>query len=197
MKSRLQTTNYKLQTLTVTGNSQLAQTQVAGTLSQDGTLIIDYGKQINALASTLYLQNDSLAGCPNDPVSEYNETGSSCLNGILLDIGDGKFTFDDRGNIVASGNIEAKGLVLSQSTSNSSVGSSQIPAGTSSITIETSALKPDAKVLVTATGPTGGKSLFLASKQDYENFTVSIENGPAPQNINFDWLVINTISSNQ
>src|SRR3990167_4973538 len=84
-------TNASLDTLHVTRNTNLAQTQVAGNFSQDGTFIIDYGRQLNVLGSALYLQNDSLAG-NLDCHPELDSGSSSC--GILLDIGGGKATLD-------------------------------------------------------------------------------------------------------
>jgi hypothetical protein len=200
----LSTSNLQLDTLAVTGNTNLAQTQVAGTFSQDGTLIIDYGKQINVLGSTLYLQNDPLAGCSafSDPVSENpNETGSFCANGVLVDIGNGKITIDNLGNLTTRGQLAADSLktkeiiVYTDEGSAQTVGSAQIPQNEQQVTIVTQALKPNAKVIITLTSPTHGKTIYVSQKIEFEGFTVAIENGQAESNISFDWLIINTTES--
>jgi len=175
-------TNATVETLKVTGNTNLAQTQVAGTFSQDGTFIIDYGKQLNVLGSALYLQNDAFAGDEN---------------GILLDVGGGKVTLDKLGNLVLVGtitakNIETKQITVNTSTSSPTVGSAAIASGLQSITINTSAVKPGVKILVTATTPTGGKSLYVSGKTDFSGFTVTLDGGYAENNITFDWLIIST-----
>ena len=202
----LSTSNLQLDTLAVTGNTNLAQTQVAGTFSQDGTLIIDYGKQINVLGLTLYLQNDPLAGCSafsdsafSDPVSKNsNETGSSCANGVLVDIGGGKLTVDKNGNLVTGGQLAAGSLktkeiiVHTDEGSAQTVGSASIASGSAQTTISTRALKPNAKVIITLTSPSQGKVIFVSEKNEFEGFTVSVENGPPSSTITFDWLIINT-----
>ena len=204
LNSLLSTTHLSLDTLAVTGNTNLAQTQVAGTFSQDGTLIIDYGKQINVLGSTLYLQNDPLAGCSafSDPVSKNsNETGSSCASGILVNIGTGKVTIDNQGNLVTSGKLTAssvqtkKLVVYTDEGSAKTVGTSSISSGSSSRKILTAALEPSAKILITPRTPTGGKTIYISESVDFESFTVSLENGPATGEIRFDWLIVNTASN--
>ncbi len=184
----MQTTDLSLSTLTVSGQSNLASTQVAGTFSQDGTFIIDYGRQINVLGSTLYLQNDALAG---------NEAG------ILVDIAKGKFAFDKGGNLAVVGQLSAKSvatkeLVIDTSDPNyQTIGTGQIASGKTAVTIFTSAIKPNAKVLITPQGPTGGKSLFIQGKADFEGFTVALDSATNLGTITFDWLIVNTqISSN-
>ncbi|MCR4307149.1 MAG: hypothetical protein NUV80_01155, partial [Candidatus Berkelbacteria bacterium] len=186
----LATTDLSINTLSVTGNTQLAQTQVAGTLSQDGTLIIDYGRQINVLGTTLFLQNDSLAG---------DQTSS-----VLVDIGSGKAVFDKLGNLKLDGELTANNINTKRLTINTSdefaktVGSGSIKPGQSSTTVFTTSVDPNAKILVTATSPLGQRSLFVATKSDYEGFTVTLSGESATSNINFDWLIVNTtqVSSN-
>lgn len=178
-----------LDTLSITGTSNLAQTQVAGTFSQDGTFVIDYGKQLNVLGNTLFVQNDVFAG--NN-------------QGILVDIGAGAVTIDKQGNIrtqgeLSSSKLTTKELVIDTSDVNAkTVGSATIGSGQQSITIFTTAIKPNAKVLLTPTGPTGGKALYVATKSDFEGFTVTIDGGTSKGNISFDWLIVNTkqLSSN-
>jgi hypothetical protein len=177
----LATTNLKLDTLTVTGQTQLAQTQIAGTLSQDGTLVIDLGRQINVLGNTLYLQNDTLAG--------------DAITRILLDVGSGALVVDRDGNVIVKGivtaeKVEAKQFVVTTGSTKQAAGSATIAAGQVSITIPTGAVEPGAKILVTASTPTGGKSLYVSGRQDLVGFTVTLDGGAATGNINFDWLII-------
>ncbi|OGD88073.1 hypothetical protein A3D04_04975 [Candidatus Curtissbacteria bacterium RIFCSPHIGHO2_02_FULL_40_16b] len=197
----LATSNLQLDTLTVTGPARLATTQVAGTFSQDGTFIIDYGKQINVLGSTLFFQNDPLAGCPNssrDPLDNQGDPLFNCQDGILVDIGGGKFTFDKSGNLnventLVARSIQAEDIIINTADESSKLaGKSLIPSGQSQITILTTAVKPDAIVLITPVGQTYGQTLYIYSVQDFEGFTVAIENGPAQNDINFNWLIINS-----
>ena len=191
MNSLLTSQNLSIDTLTVTDSTNLAQTQVAGTLSQDGTLIIDYGKQINVLGSTLFLQNDPLAG-------DRGSTPYGVEPLKLVDIGAGKVTIDRNGNLKITGELTAKRLTTNEiaiDTSNENsqtVGSATIKAGLQSLVIETAAIKPDAKILLTATTPTFGRTLYVAQKTDFEGFTVAVDGLAPASSIAFDWFIVNT-----
>ena len=179
----LHSTDLSLSTLTLTGQANLASTQVAGTFSQDGTFIIDYGKQLNVLGSTLYLQNDPFAG---------DETA------ILVDVGNGNFTFDKLGNLTVRGQLLAESIQTKELTIDSSnpnymtVGTGQIENGKTSVTVFTTAIKPNAKILITPQGPTGGKNLYVQNKTGFKGFTVSLDSPTSVGTIKFDWLIINT-----
>jgi len=75
---------------TVLGTTSLAQTSVAGIFSQDGSLVIDKGSEIDNIVGTLYLQRLGRGG---------------------LDILNGKVAIDTEGNLTVSGNIVATGDV--------------------------------------------------------------------------------------
>ncbi|KKU95326.1 MAG: Hemagluttinin family protein [Candidatus Gottesmanbacteria bacterium GW2011_GWA1_48_13] len=200
----LATTNLQLDTLTVTGNSQLAQTQVAGTFSQDGTLVIDYGRQINVLGSTLYLQNDGLAGSPDCHSglsridSEVAGAPQNDTCGILVDIGAGTVTIDREGNLKITGtltanNVKTKELTIDTSDENAkTIGEAKIASGQSQVTIFTTAIKPDAKIFITPTSSVQGRSLYVAAKSEFEGFTVRIDSGSAQGAITFDWFIVNS-----
>jgi len=185
----LATKDLTLSTLTLGGQANLAATQVAGTFSQDGTLIIDYGRQINVLAGTLYLQNDSLAGL---------QSTNYALPTTLLDVGDGAAVFDKQGNLRIAGTltaekVETKQLVVNTDEGSAkTVGSAQLANGQRQITIFTSAVRPEAKILITPTTPTQGRTLYIAQKSDFEGFTVALDGSAAASTIRFDWLIINT-----
>ena len=179
-------TNASVETLKVTGNTNLAQTQVAGTLSQDGTFIIDYGKQLNVLGSTLYLQNDSLAG-NLDCHPELDSGSSSC--GILLDVGAGKATLDKYGTLVLAGGIKTSSVTI---TDNKFAGSGIIPAGLTSIFIPTSKVSQASKISITFTSDyKPATRYFVAKKQEGVGFTLQLDLATL-NNAEFDWFIINT-----
>ncbi len=188
MNNLLSTMNLKLDTLTLTGASNLAQTQIAGTFSQDGTFVIDYGKQINVLGNTLFLQNDSLAG----------NCELSTVNCQLLDIGAGAITIDKNGNLLTKGTITAQNIQTKEITVDTadvnakSAGSATLATGKNQVTIFTTLVKPNAKILITPTTPTGGKQLYVATKSEFEGFTVALDQAVATNKIEFDWLIVNT-----
>ena len=77
--------------LTIYGTTTLAQTIIAGPLTQDGTFLIDEGNSINVLGGTLYLQNRGTGG---------------------IDLLAGKVTIDTQGNAVFEGNLTVKGTLF-------------------------------------------------------------------------------------
>ncbi|MEK7581360.1 MAG: hypothetical protein AAB512_03685 [Patescibacteria group bacterium] len=189
----LSTVDLKLSTLTVTSDSQLAQTQVAGTFSQDGTFIIDYGRQINVLGNTLFLQNDAFAG----------NCELSTVNCQLLDVGNSKLTFDKGGNLTITGtlvanNVQTKEITVDTTDENAkSAGTATLAIGKNQVTIFTTLVKPNAKILITPTTPTGGKQLYVATKSEFEGFTVALDGTYAANKIEFDWLIVNTNAVSQ
>jgi len=81
---------------------------------------------------------------------------------IVLDISNGKVTIDKFGNVETKGTLFAKEVqtekltIDTSNTTKPTAGSAFIQAGASQITIQTTAVEPEAKILVTAKGPTGG-----------------------------------------
>ncbi|MDO8715891.1 MAG: hypothetical protein Q7J73_03665 [Dehalococcoidales bacterium] len=191
----LATTNLKLDTLTVIGNSMLAATQVAGTLSQDGTLIIDLGKQINVLGNTLFLQNDSLAGDINcHPGVATTTIGSDSIAslqndrcGVLVDIGAGKVTIDKDGNVKIAGDITANSLTLAASKT---AGSGKVLAGQGTVVVQTPAVDTNSKVIVTFTSDYVPATRYaVVEKSIGSGFRVSLD-APVAADSSFDWIII-------
>ena len=123
-----------------------------------------------------------------------------CTDGILIDIGDGKLTLDKSGTLsvssVVAENIKTKELTIDTSDENAkTVGEAKIASGQTQVTIFTTAIKPEAKIFVTPTSATGGKSLYVSAKSEFEGFTVKIDPAsPTPTAIVFDWLIVNADS---
>ena len=146
----------------------------------------------------MYLQNDSLAGCPEKGLSLSVSQGQSlCKKGLLVDIGTGAVTIDKEGNLKITGtltaqNVKTKELTIDTSDENAkSVGSSQIPANQKQVTIFTTALKPDAKIFITPTSPLQGLTLYISAKSEFEGFTVKVDGGTISATVTFDWFIVN------
>ncbi|MGI5825809.1 MAG: DUF2341 domain-containing protein [Patescibacteria group bacterium] len=77
--------------VTIYGTTTLAQTIVAGPLTQDSTFLIDNGDSINVLGGTLYIQNHRMGG---------------------IDLLAGKVTIDVEGNAVFEGDLTVKGTLF-------------------------------------------------------------------------------------
>ncbi len=77
--------------VTIYGVTTLAQTIIAGPVTQDGTFLIDDGNSINVLGGTLYIQNKGTGG---------------------IDLLAGKVTIDTLGNAVFEGNLTVKGALF-------------------------------------------------------------------------------------
>ncbi|MDO8619435.1 MAG: hypothetical protein Q7R49_05865 [Candidatus Daviesbacteria bacterium] len=156
------------------GQTTLGNTLVAGNFTVDGTLAIS-GNSINSywsnadLSGILYLQNSPLAEG--------------------LDIFNGKVFIDPTGSIRAQSIVVAEYKVISGKTS----GSGKVVAGTSSVDISNASVTDGSRILIT---PTSSTNLVLAvtDKQVGTKFTVSTP-AQTPSDINFDWWIINEVSS--
>jgi hypothetical protein len=130
------------------------------------------GSTINTLSGNLYLQSEGLGG---------------------IDILAGKISIDTKGNMVVRGSITAKKINIDvEDESSASLGSAVLLADQTSLNISSSAATQTSKIFVTATGPTGNRTLFVKKKTEGVGFTVSIEGeGGHSQDISFDWWVVN------
>ena len=122
--------------------------------------------------------------------------------GILVDIGAGKLTLDKSGTLkvasVVAENIKTEELTIDTADENAkTIGEAKIASGQSQVTIFTTAIKPEAKILITPTTPTGGKTLYVAQKSEFEGFTVKVDGGTTSSTITFDWFIVNTSQISQ
>ncbi len=168
--------------LKVFGQSSLSNTVVAGNLSQDGTLSIENGSEINVVG-TLFLQKSSLAES--------------------LDIFGGKVTVDKDGNVKTSGEVAAASIstnkltianspIASSSASISpTIGSAKIPADQSGVVVNTSQVTNTSKIFVTPRTKIGSQALVVDSITPGENFTVSLDHAIGTD-VDFDWWIVET-----
>jgi hypothetical protein len=188
----------------VLGRSSLATTSVAGTLTQDGTLVFEEGNQINVLNGDLYLQKGGLGG---------------------VNIADGKVVISKEGNLLVSGDITIKGKFIIKNAddlevasidasgsatakevkiirqvqadnspeeivADSSAGTGQIKAYHHQVFIKTSYAHASSLIYLTPVGSTNNKIIFLANIKPEIGFTVALDN-PINKDIKFNWWIIN------
>ncbi|MBI3486126.1 MerR family DNA-binding transcriptional regulator [Candidatus Daviesbacteria bacterium] len=148
------------------GNTFLAKTNLAGDLTQDGTLSLTDGKSINGLP-TLYIQNSSLAES--------------------LDLFNGAVIVDKSGQIKAQTILVAEYKVIANRTS----GQGTLAANKKSVDIENKLVNKTSRILITPTTQTN-KVLAVTDKVEGEKFTVSASS-TSDSDINFDWWFVNEI----
>ncbi len=155
--------------LTVLGKTNLGDTSVIGTLSLGSTSIRDGA--INAVAKTLYLQNEFAAG--------------------NVDIFNGKIVMTTAGDVTVRGRIEADTVVAGEFKINQerqTTGRAIINAGQRTLTVYNSAVKANSKVFVTLRTVTD-KSLIVTNIYDSQAFTVELPS-VTNKNIEFDYWIV-------
>ncbi|MBI4038263.1 hypothetical protein HY387_01310, partial [Candidatus Daviesbacteria bacterium] len=159
----------------VFGDTTLGKTNIAGSLTVDGTLTIDQGSQINVLG---------LSNLPGSGILYLQKSAQA----QGLDILSGKVTIDKTG-LLTTQTISATQYraVVGKST-----GSGKISAGAKSAEIPSSVVETTSRILVTPTVETN-MPLSVISKKAGQSFTVSIPT-PAFQDIPFDWFIVNEAS---
>ncbi len=70
------------------------------------------------------------------------------------------------------------------------VGTAVIPAGKTSVTVETEAVSEDSRILVTFTSDLKGRSFYVSDRND-GSFTVNISRTFTTDESTFDWWVVN------
>lgn len=164
--------------LAVYGNTNLASTNIAGDLVQDGTFSITGGNTIN-VTGPLYLQTSFLAGA--------------------VDLFNGLITLTPQGEIKANSVIVAEYKVVAGKTT----GSGKILAGTNSVIITNPYVTSNSRILITPTVSTS-QVLAVTSKiatipattttlAQPGKFTVSSP-WTAPTDLTFDYWIINESS---
>ena len=79
--------------------------------------------------------------------------------------------------------------------SKATIGDDTLVAGETEIMIETTAVKTDSKIFVTATTSTGGQALVVIEKKAGESFTVNLDS-PLPSDVTFDWWIVQVAGAN-
>ena len=137
------------ETLTVLGASSLAAATVAGPFTQDGTLMITDGKNIDVIGDALYLQSEGLG---------------------TIDFIAGKMKLDEEGNLVVSGQLSVVGGIKTDFIS---------PLASDALTVGRNlVVEGDAAVgNLYSRGAVNSESLAVNSKTDLTG-PVTIHNSP-------------------
>jgi hypothetical protein len=166
--------------LSVSGRTILADVGITGQIT-DGLLTINgmdtstatNAATINTLSGPLKIQ-------------------SMALNGV--DFLNGKVTIDTNGNIVTTGDITANTIhadkyEATDTGDSPSVGEATIPAGQTSVEVQTSAVTGTSSIFTSPEEPLDF-SIGITDQKEGVSFTAKIIN-PATHNIKFKWWIIN------
>jgi hypothetical protein len=172
----LATSSATLDDLIVTNNANVNNLGVTGTISAGNMMIEGLDalseSSINTLGGTLKIQ-------------------SLAVNDIEFEAG--KIKMDTQGNMTVEGSITTSKVKINTSdTLGASAGKDTIPAGQTSIVVDTTAVKPESLIFVTATSKTG-QVLSVSNQVAGTSFTVNIPAASA-QNINFNWWIVDAVS---
>ena len=171
---------------------------ISGQLSVTGkTLLADVG--ITGKVSMGLLTIDGMGADLASPAAEINTLSgplkfqSLALNGI--DFENGKVTIDTDGNMVVNGDLTAKSIKVDElkitrdKDQAATIGNATIPAGQTSVTIKTTAVKANSEIFVTSKTNTT-IPLNVTSQVDGTSFTVKI-GIPLDEDVNFNYWIIN------
>jgi hypothetical protein len=167
--------------LTVLGRSLLSDVGITGKLTSgllainglDSCPLSDKGEEscasINTSSSPLRLQSHGLYG---------------------LDILNGKVTIAENGNIKTTGEITAKKINIdTPDVAAASLGEGILKTGNTSITIETTTVSSQSAIFLTSLTKTS-LPLSVTTQKENKSFTVETTS-PAPQDIHFNWWIVN------
>ena len=109
-----------------------------------------------------------------------------------IDIFNGKVVIEPDGVLTVNGTINAdkvstKEFIVKQASE--MIGSATIAAGGTSIVINSTKVRPNSKIFITATSGTGGQALIVSDKSEGVSFTASLDSAIS-QDITFDWWII-------
>lgn len=189
----------------VLGRTSLASTSVAGTFTQDGTLVFEEGNRIDVLGGdSLYLQKGNLGGVNiADGKVIISKEGNLTVSGDLTV--KGKFSIKNSqdfeiASLDASGSATAKEFKIIREVqadsspleivADSSAGTGQITAYHSQVLIKTSYAHKNSLIYLTPVGPTKGQVLYLANIKPEEGFTVAVDSQTLEE-VKFNWWIIN------
>ena len=109
----------------------------------------------------------------------------------VLFVGDKKISLTKNGKLKIDADVEINGELFANklNVSDEAAGSSTLAVGKTKIFVETSLLTDKSQVLITLNTLTE-KAIAVTKKEPGKGFTVEITS-PEPQDIDFDWLIIN------
>lgn len=164
----------------------------SGTLSVLGrTLLTDVGITGKFTAGLLAINGLTEQGTATiNTVSGPLMLQSDGFNGV--DILDGKVVIDTKGNMKVAGSVTVKKLNVDVSeVASASLGSGVIPTSDTQVIINTQSVTKNSKIFTSPTVElTTPITLSIIDKVPGKSFTVKLSS-PAPQNIAFDWWIVN------
>ncbi len=154
--------------LMVLGHTTVTSLGVTGNINAGLLSIHGLDGEINTLAGDLYLQKNALGA---------------------VNIFDGLIVMDTAGNLKAAGTITAKAVEAENYTvlGQESIGSATIPAGATSVEVNTGIATSSSKIFLTTTSLTD-KQITVVAKSDGK-FKVAIPS-PTSAPITFDWWIV-------
>ena len=163
-----------LVTIDTKGNVNIAgDLFVAGRIHSSGLILKDNQQSATASAGLLTLQDVN-----GNVVSSVNASGSAAFNSLSA-----------QGLTIAGSNVAtASSVINGVITTNSTVGSAVIPAGTSEVVIKDPKVTDYTLVYVTPTSSTDNYVLYVKSKQNGQ-FAVGFSN-PISVDADFNWWII-------
>ena len=180
------TTNYQL--LTTTSDATISGQLTAYKLNVSESLK-SFGK--TTLGSTLIAGDLTIDGT-------LSITGNSISSLQTLKLQEGRVTIDTNGNIETSGGIKTTKLTITNppqasgsATLAASIGTAKIPAGQTSVVINTNQVSDKAKIFVTPRAKIGSQALVVESVKSGESFTVSLDHALGTD-LEFDWWIVQT-----
>ncbi len=159
---------------------------VSGQLFVQGrTTINDLGVTGNIMTGVL-----SIHGLDGTIDAVGNTLKLQSLGTGSVDLLAGKVTVDANGNIVAKGEITAKKITIDESDpASASSGNGILKAGSTTITIKTTAVHARSHFFVTPRVKTT-RVLGVSAESDSVSFTVEVVDAPTTD-IPFDWWIVN------
>ena len=182
--------------LTIASNLNVLGDSILADLTLTGDLQAGFVK-VDSLQNSIGILGPS---CYNSVTGIYNEELCGAQTLYLqkelagnVDVFNGSIVLAANGDITIDGTLEAQKVVADEFAvkgASSLIGTSTLPAGQTTITIDSASVASTSKVFVTATNSTQGQQLYVSNKVEGTSFTVAIDNAVL-SDINFDWWIVN------
>ena len=158
----------------VSGNTTLANLSTIGNITVANNLTLA-SASINTIGEDLQIQ----------PLKQGN-----------VSFMDGLVTIDTTGNVVVAGKIsvetlETDQIIITTTPTNRKIGVATLSAGQTFVTIDTTALTSDSKILLTPKTTTYNQVLFVSDTQIGESFIVNIDEAQTTD-IEFNWFILDS-----